>query len=172
MNHNDDFRIVLLHEDRVSGIRGSAVLERLAGQLETEVGQLDTDIWKFAVLCEPALSARALDHLRRANMIIISVGGQVELPGHIRDIIEQALYFRVSPAAAMVALLDHEPGPGSHIELPRAGLYLQNLAARTGLDFFCNEGPWRQQAENVNGLAAMDAAAPFFQSNPVVPWNS
>ena len=86
MNHTDNFRMVLLHEDLVSGIRGTSVVERLAGQLEMVVGRLDTDIWKFAVLCDPILSAQAVELLRQASMIIISAGGQMDSPGHIREI--------------------------------------------------------------------------------------
>ncbi len=172
MNHTDDFRIVLLHEDLVSGIRGASVVERLAGQLEMEVGRLDTDIWKFAVLCDPTLSAQAVDLLRQANLIIISAGGNADLPGHIREIIEQALCFRTRRDAAIVALLDRGDSPGNNCELSRLGLYLRDLAVQTGLDFFCNQGRWHLPVAAAYDPTSIDAENVFSRSNPVVPWNS
>ena len=45
----------------------------------------------------------------------------------------------------MVALLGQEPPPGR--ELPCLGDYLRDLAAKTGLDFFCHQGPRREYAK-------------------------
>jgi len=137
MNSNDDFKIVLLHDDPVSGVRGASVLERLAGQLETEQGKFDTDIWKFDVLRHPDLREHAATRIREADMIIISATGNAELPDHVQSCLETALSQRPERAAAMVALLDQDLIGGG--ELSQLGAGVRQLAARFGLGFFCNQ---------------------------------
>jgi hypothetical protein len=170
MNHSYDFKIVLLHEDLVSGIRGMSVLERLAGQLEMESEKLDIDIWKFAVLRNPDLRVQATDMLKQANMIIISAGGRAELPGHVREIIEKALGLRQERDAAIVALLDWDQAATN--ALPQLGLYLENLAATMDMDFFCNKGAWQPSAETAGDSANGVKAGRFANSRATIPWNS
>ena len=134
MNPNDDFKIVLLHDDPVSGVRGASVLERLAGQFEAEQGKFDTVIWKFDVLRHPGLREHAATRIREADMIVISATGNAELPGHVQSCLETALSQRPGRAAAMVALLDRESARSG--ELPRLGSHVRQLAARFGLGFF------------------------------------
>lgn len=164
MTQSYNFKIVLLHEDLVSGIRGTSVLDHLACQLEMAPEQLDTEIWKFAVLRDPDMQAQAAAELMQANMIIISATGRADLPDHVREMIEKALSLRQERDAAIVALLDWQQ-TAAH-ELPRLGLYLNNLAAKSGLDFFCNKGesPFCPAGRNDDGR--------FMDSSAAVPWNS
>jgi len=138
MNPDADFKMVLLHDDLIAGVRGTSVLERLAGQMEEECDQLDTETWKFEWLRQPEARAQATSGIRAANLILISADGREELPEYIKRWFESVLARRPDREAAMVALLGQEPPPGR--ELPCLGEYLLGLAAKSGLDFFCNQG--------------------------------
>jgi hypothetical protein len=170
MNLGYAFKIVLLHEDLVSGRRGSSVVDRLAGQLEMDVGQLETEMWKFSVLRDRDLRAHAMTPLIQANMIIIAAAGGTDLPMHIREMIEAALRLRGDHDAAIVALFDWENATWD--ELPRAGRYLKRLAEKTGLDFFCNKGEWQPKAQTgeISARSVVGLRLPSW--GEAVPWNS
>jgi hypothetical protein len=136
MNSTDDIKIVLLHDDPVSGVRGTSVLERVAGQLEADRGKVDTEVWKFDVLRHPGLREHAAARIREADMIVISAAGSGELPDHVQSCLETGLSRRSEREAAMVALLDQESAHSG--ELPRLVSRLRQVAARFGLGFFCN----------------------------------
>jgi hypothetical protein len=155
MKQAADFKIVLLHDDPVSGERGSAVLERLAAPLEAGSDKLNTDIWQFEALLQAEFRAGAASRIREANLIMISATGAAELPGPVKHWMESTLSRRADQEAAIVALLDG--GPADQSELPPLGSYLQELAAKSGMVFFCNNGTGRPQIAAVNE----PTAAPF-----------
>jgi hypothetical protein len=138
MSENSNFKIVLLHDGPVAGQRGLTVLERLAGQLEMGPDELVTHCWDFDVLAQPEARGQIAGRLVEANMLILSAGGAAALPAGLKNWLEQVLELRRGHEAALVALLDWEQSGGG--ELPRLGAYLRDLADRTGLDFFCNQG--------------------------------
>jgi hypothetical protein len=174
MNPDADFKIILLHDDQVASARGAAVLERLAGQMEEECDQLNTETWEFAALRAPEARNQAAGRIRDANMIIISAQGGEELPEYIKHWIEGLLHQRRDRETAIVALLDREPAPAR--ELPRLGNYLRALAEKSGLDFFCNQGagPTRAEppAEPVSPPIPSARAAEFAPWKDVVPRES
>ena len=170
MNYSGDFHIVLLHEDLVSGIRGSSVLERLAGQLEMESGQLDIEIWKIAVLRDARLRGRVITALAHANMIIVSAAGGAELPDHIKELIETSCARRSDRDAAIVALLDWERATSG--QMPRVGRYLRRLAAQTGMAFFCNQGAGQPRLERAGDSAPSGHENHFAASGEFVPRSS
>lgn len=134
-------KIVIVYEDLVTGIEATAVLSRLAGQLETEfqikndTWRMDNSAWKFEMLRDPKLWNEAAIEAVGADIIIVSVGG-AELPACVRDWIENVLPMKEGRPAALVAMLDGRNDASD--EPPRLGAYLRRLAAQCGVDFFCN----------------------------------
>jgi hypothetical protein len=167
MNPTPDFKIVLLHDNPVSGLRGTSILARLAGKMTGEDEKMNTETWKFEVLLQPALRERAASRMREANMIVISADGGSELPEHIKIWMENTLSERQNREAAIVALLNWESVMSR--ELPRLGSYLQELAVKSGLDFFCNHDAWRPRQEPVNPPAVSGGEDHWGASRDLVP---
>lgn len=138
---NSVLKIVIVYEDLVTGIEATAVLSRLAGQLETEfqiksdTWRMDNSAWKFEMLREPELWNQAATEAVGADIIIVSVGG-AQLPACVRNWIENVLPMKEGRPAALVAMLDRRNDASG--EPPRLGAYLRRLAEEYGLDFFCN----------------------------------
>jgi len=170
MSQNSDFKIVLLHDDLVSGRRGSSVLERLASQLEMDSDELVTDIWNFEALLQPEVRCRAVSKIMEANMIIISAAGHSDLPSHIKNWFENVMSLCRGQEAALVALLDWDQSKSG--ELPRLGVCLRELAAKSGMDFFCNKGEWQPPVEPVSEPVAVETGGRFTASKTIVSWDS
>jgi hypothetical protein len=178
MNPDADFKIVLLHDDPVSAVRGTSVLERLAGQMQEECDKLDTAMWKFEVLKHPEVREQATSRIREANMIMISTDGAGELPEYVKSWIEGVLSQRQDREAAIVALLNWEPR--SDHEVPRLAHYLRKLAETSGLAFFCNQGeqpprsepPAEPRSATVNPPHLSQNRDDFAAWNDVVPRDS
>jgi hypothetical protein len=167
MNPNDDFKIVQLHDDPASAVRGASVLERLAGPMQEERDKLDTAMWKFEVLSQPEVREQATSQIREANMIMICADVDGELPEHVKSWIESVLSQRPDREAAIVALLNWQPGSGD--ELPRWGHYLRNLAESAGLDFFCNQD--EQPPRTDPHSARVSPPPPSDNRDGFGPWN-
>jgi hypothetical protein len=141
ITRNSVLKIIIVHEDFIAGIEAAAVLRRLAAQLEAEfelkgdAWQIDNGLWKFEMLHNPELWEQAAAEAVAADMIIISVC-DAELPGSVRDWLENVLPVKEGKPAALVALLD--PGIDPSGEPLRSEAYLRRLAEQYGLDFFCN----------------------------------
>jgi hypothetical protein len=139
--HNSFLKIVIAHEDLVTGIEAAAVLRRLAAQIESEFSiksdawQIGSSLWKFEMLQEPELREQALAEAVAADMIIISVG--TRLPACVMQWIEKALPMKKGGPAALVALLDRV-NPFCETEAFCPETYFRRLAGQYGLDFFCN----------------------------------
>jgi hypothetical protein len=131
------FKIFVVHEDTLTGVRAAAVLGRLADYLDHEP-VIQNEIWKFDSLAHPALYEQASEQAIAADMIIVSAGGGQALPAHVEDLVADALAHKQGRPAAVVALLDlklqgaAEPSP--------VCARLRQLAENAGVDFFCNTG--------------------------------
>ena len=140
---NSVLKIVIVHEDLITGIEATTLLSRMAAQLEAEfeiksdTWQMDSGIWKFEMLRDPELWEQAVAEAAAADMIIISVG-DAGLPACVRHWIEKALPMKEGGPAALVALLDRDNDTPA--EPSRPEVYLRRLAGQYGLDYFCNSG--------------------------------
>jgi hypothetical protein len=162
-------KIIIVHEDHISGIEAVAVLGRLAAGLDAEFGlksdgwRIDSGVWKFEMLHDPELWELAVVEAVEADMIIISAGC-AELPSRVRNWIESVLPMKVGGPAALVALLDldHE----TYDEAPRLGACLRRLAEQSGLDFFCNADEQRSCIES-----GMESTISHSENNSAI-WRS
>jgi len=166
MNENYDFKIVLLHDDPVSGWRGSSVLERLAGQLEMDSDKLVTDVWNFEALLQPEVRHVAGSKIQEANMIIISAAASAVLPAHMKSWFVNLLSRCRDQEVALVALLDGEQSPGG--ERPHLGVYLGEVAAKSGMDFFCNQGECQPPVKPVGAPVSVETDNSFTSSKNLV----
>ena len=139
--HNSVLKVIVAYEDIITGVEATAVLSRLAGQLETEfqiksdTWRMDNSAWRFEMLRDPELWKQAATEAVEADIIIISVGC-AELPACVRNWIESVLPMKGGRPAALVAMLDRRNDASG--EPPRPEAYLRRLARQCGLDFFCN----------------------------------
>ena len=101
------FKIFVLYEDTLTGMRANAVLGRLTDQLEV-MSEIESQIWKFDSLSHPELWEQASAQAVAAEMIVVSACGNNLLPSYVKDLIEEALSGRQRRKAAVVALLDWE----------------------------------------------------------------
>ena len=170
MSRHSDFKIVLFHDDIVSGLRGSSVVERLADQLDMDADRLASDVWNFKVLLQPELRELAIARLLEANMIIISAAGSQPLPPHIAAWFESALALRADHDAAIVALLDGDQA--TRDQLPVLARYLEKVAEKFQFDFFCNKGAWQGRPKTVTAIPHFEMEDDFAAARPVAHWNS
>ncbi|MGD0744247.1 MAG: hypothetical protein ABSA45_03740 [Verrucomicrobiota bacterium] len=140
---NSDLKIVIAHEDLMTGIEAAVMLGRMGAQLEAEFEMkgetwwFDSGFWQFEALRDPELLEQAAAEAAAADIIIISVGG-AELPACVRNWIECALPMKEGGSPALLALLDR--GNDASGAPPRSESYLRRLAGRCGLDFVYNNG--------------------------------
>jgi hypothetical protein len=149
MDRSFVFRIVIAYEDFDTGTRATMMTKRLAAQLPPEIG-LATDAWKFELIGDPHLCELARKSATDANMLIISVTGNSELPADISEWLENwALRERNQPVA-LVAL--HNLEPQALDESPPLRTYLRRVAEQGNMHFF-----WYGEdrpAKNVSSLEA------------------
>jgi hypothetical protein len=130
------FKVFVVHEDTLTGVRAAAVLGRLGDFLNNEP-VIQNDIWKFDSLAHPALYEQASRQAVAADMIIVSASGSQPLPAHVDEMIFDALGRKKNRPAAVVALLDMKTDCAG--ESP-VGARLRQMAGETGTDYFCNSG--------------------------------
>src|ERR1051326_2762309 len=92
--------------------------------------------WKFAQMHDPAFARKAL----RANLLVIAVHSNSELPLKVKSWLEQWLSRRSECEGAIVALAG--PGLSRIARLPEeTEIYLRNVAHRGKLDFLTQVPP-------------------------------
>src|SRR5438132_12326719 len=89
-------------------------------------------MWRLDVLQDPKLNVLATPALAQADLLIISLRGEGQLPTKIRALIDERLAQTLNHECALVALFE---GAAS---ATRSSVYahLANLARAHGLDFF------------------------------------
>ena len=103
------------------------VAEELGNDLEFR-----HSMWRLDILQDPKRSVLAAPALAEADMLIISLRGEGQLPAKIRALIDEQLAQTVNHQCALVALFEGA-APAT-----RSSVYacLATLAQRHGLDFF------------------------------------
>ena len=136
-------KIIVAHEDSLTGIRAVGLLNKLAAHLENHLGlagcplQVESNnLWNFECLRDLDLRAEALSASADADIILISAGSQTQLPAWVKTWIEGVLGRTQRRPSAMVAMFNGRPEPSATSLRPAA--YLRQLAELHGVDFFCN----------------------------------
>jgi len=137
------FKIIVLHEDLVTGIRASAMLKRLVDQFHSK-SEMETEIWKFDTLRNRSLWEQAAAQGIGSDMILIAVGSGNFLPDHLKDWIENVLFQKQGGQPSVLVLLNWQMVPGAESSTVEGDLRQQ--AEKYGVDFLCNTSEWRLAA--------------------------
>ena len=101
------FKLFVACEDQAAYFHARKVQQQVQELCGDEI-QLSRGFWSFALLRSPQLRAQAASEAADAEMIIISLAGNDEVPAHVKHLLE-SLPTRTHPGqAALVVLI----GPG------------------------------------------------------------
>jgi hypothetical protein len=123
------FTVLVAYEDLDTGKQAKRTCDILEQRLGLDF-KLSTQMWKFDVLNIPKLREMATNDAISADLLMLSMHGEHDLPDAVKDWID-AWLAQGARAIALVALLQSErenPQP--------ARPYLREVARRGGLEFF------------------------------------
>ena len=135
LENKQAINVVLVYEDYATGLRAKRLYDDLCRQLEPEC-EVNQSMWKFEVLGMPRLGVVAAEEAAEADMIIISMSGENELPGKVRDWLETWVGEKAGQSSALVALFDEVEEEESQIEAIQS--HLRQVARRGGMSFFAD----------------------------------
>jgi hypothetical protein len=155
-------RVVVVYEDFIAGTYALHTLKHLFREVRQPFGL--HNVWKFDFLAISKLREIAATEAAGADWIVISAHGTGALPSAVKSWIELWMKRRPTMPAALVTLVpdgdDDDAFPGSLLED-----YLENCAARAGLDFLvhrggewqighqCDDGESEARSRYIEGLA-------------------
>jgi hypothetical protein len=124
-------QVVIAFEDLPAGKRGKQVYDYLTHRL-TDF-EFDHEVWKFSALECPRLLESAARQAAAADIIMLALHGQRELPQAVRNWIEAWLGQNGNPMA-LVVLFDRECEDSPQMQKTR--LYLEEITQRGKMDLF------------------------------------
>lgn len=106
------FNVVVMYEDVQTGRRAKKGLDYVAEELGNDL-EFRRSMWRLDALQEPTLNAMAMPALAEADLLIISLRGDSQLPSKIRALIDKRLAQTTNHDCAVVALSEGvTPRPG------------------------------------------------------------
>src|SRR5260370_31049807 len=140
------FNVLIMYEDFGTGERAKKGLDYVVEELGNDL-EFRHSMWRLDILQDPKLNVLAAPALAEADLLIISLRGEGQLPAKIRALIDERLAQTVNHECALVALFE-----GS-ATATRSSLYacLANLARQHGLAFF-EQAPTHPQHPNQPSL--------------------
>jgi hypothetical protein len=127
--HDTAFKAVLIYENFATGARAQCCLERLA---RASGKALQEQTWNFEVLGIREARNGAASAARKADVVALSVSGQLELPGTVRAWFDMWLWLLEDEKPALLALFDSSATP----TVVSISAYLSRIAQRGGIEFF------------------------------------
>jgi hypothetical protein len=123
------FNILIIYEDFVTGKRAKNGLDYLAEELGDEF-EFRHSMWRLGILQNSKLNILAAPALAEADLLIISLRSEGQIPAKIRMLIDAWLAEKGTRDCALVALFEAEAAS------PHSSVYacLANLARLHGLD--------------------------------------
>jgi hypothetical protein len=128
-------RALVMYEDTVLGNRALAALNSIARRVETP-GRLLCSLWRFFFLSDPSMLEMAAAEAQGADIIIIALPAESELPSEVNEWIRLWLSARNKRPKALVAFADEEAAGAS----PRLFTRLREVARLGRMDFFPTSG--------------------------------
>jgi hypothetical protein len=144
------FKIFIACEDQAALVQARKVQRQLEALCGDEI-IITPKFWNFALMRHEALREFAVQEAARADMIVISLRPDSEIPDHVKSWMDSLPVRPEAGRAALIALIGRgqERAVTLHPHVP----YLRQIAERRGLDFFCN----------LNGGQLLDDAATDLQ---------
>ncbi|MDB6031563.1 MAG: hypothetical protein JWM16_1901 [Verrucomicrobiales bacterium] len=124
-------QVVIAFEDLAAGKRAKQVYDYLTHRL-TDF-EFDHEVWKFSALECPSLTETAARQAAAADIIMLSLHGNKEIPQSVKDWIETWIGQNGNPMA-LVVLFDRDNQEFQDMNKTR--LYLEDVARRGKLDLF------------------------------------
>jgi hypothetical protein len=125
------FKVVIMYEDFVTGKRAMKGLDYVARELGSDL-EFSHSMWRLDVLQEPTLNDMAAPGLAEADLLIISLRGDTQLPAKIRELVDERLAQTAYHDCALVALF----GAGPAATRSSVSSWLAKLARQHALDLF------------------------------------
>jgi hypothetical protein len=125
------FNVLIIYEDFGTGKRAKKGLDYVAEELGNDF-EFRHSMWRLDILQDPKLNVMAAPALAEADLLIISLRGEGQLPAEVRALIDMRLAEKTNRDCALVALFE---GAASAARTPVYAC-LANLARQHGLDFF------------------------------------
>ena len=127
--HNPVFKAVLIYENFATGARARRFFEALA---RASNKALEEQMWNFEVLGIREARNAAAGAARKADVVAVSVSGQLELPSTVQAWFDLWLWLLEDENPALLALFDSSATPN----IASISAYLNCIARRAGIEFF------------------------------------
>jgi hypothetical protein len=134
LEDQQSINVVMVYEDFATGLRAKRLYDDLCRQLETEC-KLNQSMWKFDVLTIPRLGEAAAEEAAEANMVIVSMHGDDDLPAKVKAWMETWIREKTTSGGALVLLCDESE---KESQADAVQDYLRRVADRSGLSFFAD----------------------------------
>jgi hypothetical protein len=125
---------VIVSEDLPCGVLAKHLYDELVDQMEGQLA-FTYEVWPFRGLKDPHLRELATRDATEADILIFAVSGREDLPMEVKSWMQTWLGLS-DKTGALVMLSDQDHGSEQYTESVRS--YLQDAAARTGLEFLTN----------------------------------
>jgi hypothetical protein len=145
------FDLVVAYEDTPTRNRAMQLYDHLAQQL-LEDYDFQCSWWKLEHLRDRGLREESADAAADANMIILSLRGDRELPTVFKPWVESWLTRKDNHKSALVVLIGDQAGPKT--DAASLQTYLQQIARRAKMDFFAHKFDLEQAKAGPGGTPA------------------
>jgi hypothetical protein len=132
-----ELKVLLLYEDAETGLRAKRSVAALHGQGDVDAS-VETRLWRLDLLSTAWLREQAAAEAVDADVIIVSLHGDDELPEAMREWLSLWLERKANRPYALGVLLD--AGPVREDHAPQVAGYLETVATVGGADLlwgFC-----------------------------------
>jgi len=146
---------MLLYEDAETGLRAKLSLAVVQKDRSLETG-FRTKLWRRDLLRAEWLREQAAKEAAAADVIIVSMHGEQDLPGEVMDWLTRWLEHKTDRPCALGVLLDGSP---SQRQASPITTYLQGVAAAAGADLlwgFCESTGTGQDARKETTLGQLN----------------
>lgn len=130
----ETWSVSVLYEDTDTRERAMGVCDHLMRQFWSDI-EFDFNWWRFSFLEDAVLARQASGHAVDADILVIAVRGESELPPGVLDWLEQAVTVRGVREGAFIALLGGD-SRDPRLMIRKNDAVLRALAQRAGMDYF------------------------------------
>jgi hypothetical protein len=106
-NRRNQFNVVMVYEDLVSGLRAKEIYDFLLQELG-EKCDFNYNLWSYEILQLADIRASAAAETSQADMVFVAGQGDKHLPTHVRDWLDQWTGALEGRSIALVALVNSD----------------------------------------------------------------
>ena len=133
--HRPKLAVVIIYEGRAAGRRAKYFYENLVRDLRGKY-DVNLDLWSFPILAISQIGNLASQVAAKADIVILSLRGDAEIPAEIREWIETWSQLIADNDPALVLLVVRHQTSKTCVAVD----YLQVVANKLGIDFFAEAG--------------------------------